>query len=147
MWDNGVPRVHVVPTNRYFIVYTAAVQLYRCKFGFWRTRFLARFRICTVPRYGDFKKLLVDALFLAPDPCFPSWGCHPLSALCTVSRADMVWKDVMLAVLPWQVQLPPARRPRAGAAAPRASQTTAPFPECGAKSMTFGNCARKNSTQ
>ena len=24
--------------------------------------------------YGDFKKLLVDVLFLTPDPCFPFGG-------------------------------------------------------------------------
>ena len=106
--------------------YILRVQLWhRCKFGFWRTRFLDSFRSQNM--YGILKKLLVDVLFLAPDPCFSFWGRSPLSPVRTISRADMLWKDVMLAVLPWQVEQPPARRPRAAASAPRAPPTTAPF--------------------
>ena len=56
-----------------------------------------------VGSYGEF--LLVDVLFLAPDPCFPFWGRRLVSPLGTVSRADMLWKDAMLAVLRWQVDL------------------------------------------
>ena len=58
--------------------------------------------------YGDFLKLLVDVLSLAPDPCFPFWGRRPPSPQSTVSRADMVWTDAILPVLRWQVQQPPA---------------------------------------
>ena len=80
-----------------------AVQLYRCKLGSWRGRFLARFRM-----YVFFLKLLVDVPFLAPDPCFQFWGRRLPPPLSTVSCADMVWTDAILAVLWWQLQQPPA---------------------------------------
>ena len=51
--------------------------------------------------YGDLLKLIVDVLFLAPDPCFQFWGRRPPSSQSTVSCADMVWTDAMLAVLRW----------------------------------------------
>ena len=81
--------------------------------------------------YGDFLKLLVNASFWRSDPDFLFWGRRLVSPGGTVSRADMVWTDAMLAVLRCQVQQTPPRRPRAAAAALRAPQTTAPLQNVG----------------
>ena len=49
--------------------------------------------------YGEFLKLLVDVLFLAPDPCFSVLGRRLSSPQSTVSCADMVWTDAILPVI------------------------------------------------
>ena len=77
------------------------------------------------------KNLLVNDSFWRSDPGFLFWGRRLVSPGGTVSRADMVWTDAMLAVLRCQVQQTPPRRPRAAAAALRAPQTTAPLQNVG----------------
>ena len=77
--------------------------------------------------WGVFKKIASGELFLASGPLLSVLGRIPLSPTGTIFRADMVWTDAMLAVLRWQVQHPPTRRPGATGASPRAPQTTAPL--------------------
>ena len=57
--------------------------------------------------YGNFLKLLVNDSFWRSDPGFLFWGRRLVSPRGTVSRADMVWTDAMLAVLRCQVQQTP----------------------------------------
>ena len=78
-----------------------------------------------------FLKLLVNDSFWRSDPCFLFWGRRLVSPAGTVSRADMVWTDAMLAVVQWHVQQTPPRRPRAATAAPQAPQTAAPLQNVG----------------
>ena len=70
-------------------------------------------------------------MYRSTSPCFQFWGRRPPSPQSTVSCADMVSTDAILPVLRWQVEQPPARRPRASAVAPQAPQTTAPFQNVG----------------
>ena len=49
--------------------------------------------------YGEFLKLLVDVLFLAPNPCFQFWGRRVPPPQSTVSCADMIWTDAIFPVL------------------------------------------------